>query len=307
MTTAYLTHWRCEKHNLGEDHPESPHRLGAIQNRLISGQLMDFVRVIEAQSATEAQLKATHDPHYVDTIFARAPEEGHVELDAETLMMPHTLDAALKAAGAVVQAVDLVMSGEMENAFCAVRPPGHHAEYDQAMGFCLFNNIAVGARYALDHYGLQRIAIIDFDVHHGNGTEDIFKNEPRVQYSSSYQHPFYPYADPGASHDNIIHIPLEAGTNGAQFREAIAAQLLPQLDAFAPELVMISAGFDALAEDPMAQLRLKDDDYVWITKELMAIADKHCGKKVISVLEGGYNTDALGRAAFNHIRTLMDM
>ena len=160
MTTAYLTHWRCEKHNLGEDHPESPHRLGAIQNRLISGQLMDFVRVIEAQSATEEQLKATHDPHYVDTIFARAPEEGHVELDAETLMMPHTLDAALKAAGAVVQAVDLVMSGEMENAFCAVRPPGHHAEPAVTMGFCFFNNIAVGVAHGMGVLAEKRGTVI---------------------------------------------------------------------------------------------------------------------------------------------------
>ena len=259
------------------------------------------------ESGVIGQITRVHPAEYLESLLGNVPEHGIRHLDPDTAMSPGTMKAALRSAGAGVYATDLVMKGEIENAFCAVRPPGHHAERAKAMGFCFMNNVAIAARHALEAHGLERVAIVDFDVHHGNGTEDIFRDDPRVMMAGIFQHPFYPYADPGASHDNIIHIPLEAGTNGAQFREAIVAQLLPQLDAFAPELVMISAGFDALAEDPMAQLRLKDDDYVWITKELMAIAEKHCGKKVISVLEGGYNTDALGRAAFNHIRTLMDM
>lgn len=307
MTTAYITHTYCDKHNMGEDHPESPLRLGAIQNRLINGQLMDFVRRIESDPATREQLVDTHDAAYVDSIFARAPEAGHVELEPETIMMPHTLDAALFAAGAVVKAVDLVMTGEMDNAFCAIRPPGHHAEYDKAMGFCLFNNIAVGTRHALKHYGLARVAIVDFDVHHGNGTEDIFKNEERVLFASSYQHPFYPYSDPGDSHDNILHMPLEAGAGSEAFQAAISTQLLPALEAFKPELIMISAGFDAHKEDPMGQLRLSESDFTWITDRLMEVAERHCQGRIVSVLEGGYNVDALGRAAFCHIRSLMKL
>jgi len=292
---------------MGDDHPESPQRLGAIQNRLITGQLMDFIRRIEANPATREQLITTHDTAYVDSIFARAPEEGHVEIASETLMMTHTLDAALHAAGSVIDAVDLVMKGDVDNAFCAIRPPGHHAEYDKAMGFCLFNNIAVGTRHAIHQHGLERVAIVDFDVHHGNGTEDIFKADSKVLYASSYQHPFFPYADPGASHDNILHMPLEAGSGSDAFRTIITEQLLPRLESFKPQLIMISAGFDAHKEDPMGQLRLEESDYVWITERLMEMADKHCEGKIISVLEGGYNIDALGRAAFGHIRSLMKL
>ncbi len=305
MTSAYITHTYCDRHNMGEDHPESPQRLGAIQNRMITGQLMDFVRRLEGESATYEQLVQTHDAAYVDSIFARAPESGHIELEPETLMMPHTLDAALHAAGSVVQAVDLVMAGEVDNAFCAIRPPGHHAEFDKAMGFCLFNNIAVGTRHAINKYGLERVAIVDFDVHHGNGTEDIFKADPNVLYASSYQHPFYPYADPGASHDNILHMPLEAGSGSDAFKTIMTEQLVPALDAFKPQFIMISAGFDAHKEDPMGQLRLDESDFTWITDVLMDAADRHCQGRVVSVLEGGYNIDALGRAAFCHIKSLM--
>ncbi|MEP0074020.1 MAG: histone deacetylase family protein [Marinomonas sp.] len=305
MTTAYITHTYCDRHNMGDDHPESPKRLGAIQNRLITGQLMDFIRRLEADPATYEQLVQTHETAYVDSIFARAPESGHVELEPETLMMPHTLDAALHAAGSVVKAVDLVMTGEVDNAFCAIRPPGHHAESDKAMGFCLFNNIAVGTRHAVHEYGLDRVAIVDFDVHHGNGTEHIFNADEKVLYASSYQHPFYPYNDPGASHDNILHMPLEAGSGSAEFRVIINDQLLPILEKFQPQLIMISAGFDAHKEDPMGQLRLDEADFTWITDRLMEVADKHCQGKVVSVLEGGYNIDALGRTAFCHIKSLM--
>lgn len=305
MTTAYITHDLCEKHDMGEDHPEAPQRLGSIQNRLISGQVLDFLRWTDALPATREQLVATHDPVYVDSIFERAPLRDRIELDDETLMMPHTLDAALLAAGSVVQAVDMVMAKSVKNAFCCVRPPGHHAEYDRAMGFCLFNNIAVGARHAINQYDLKRIAIVDFDVHHGNGTENIFREEPKVLYASSYQHPYYPFADPGASHDNIIHMPLAAGTGSQEFREIYIEQLLPQLEKFKPQLIMVSAGFDAHRQDPMAQIRLQDNDYGWVTEVLMDIADRHCDGRLISVLEGGYELDALGRAAFAHVKTLM--
>lgn len=304
MTTAYLTHPACEEHKLADDHPESPQRLEAIQNRLIAGQLMDFLRWREADSATLEQLNATHCPEYVASIFARAPQEGHVELDDETLMMPNTLEAALRASGAVVKAVDMVLQDEVNNAFCAVRPPGHHAEYDQAMGFCVFNNIAVGARHALDAYGLERIAIIDIDCHHGNGTESIFESDGRVLYASSYQYPLFPYPDPGASHDNIVHMPLEKGAKGEEFRAAYERDLFPALEAFKPQLIMISAGFDALAEDPMGQLRLKEEDIVWVTQHLLDIAERHCGGRIVSVLEGGYNTDATGRAVFSHLKVM---
>ncbi|ADZ92789.1 histone deacetylase family protein [Marinomonas mediterranea] len=307
MTTAYLSHYKCEKHKIDPEHPESPFRLGAIQDRLISGQLLDYLTLIDAQAVELEHLYDTHSRNYVDHIISSAPLEGMIELDAETVMTPHSLNAALYAAGAVVQAVDLVMDKKVENAFCAVRPPGHHAEYAKSMGFCFFNNVAVGAQYAITHHGLERIAIVDFDVHHGNGTEDIFQGNRNVLFASSYQHPFYPYSDPGESHDNIIHIPLEAGTNGETFRMAMSNQLLSALDAFRPELIMISAGFDAHKEDSLGQLRLGADDYAWITDQLVVAADKHCDGKIVSVLEGGYHLDALGRAAFQHIRSLMKL
>jgi len=307
MTTAYLTHYHCDKHHMGDEHPESPMRLAAIQDRLIAGQLLDFLRLVEAKPATLEQIIAAHDMDYVNAIFAKAPKKGSVELEPETLMMPHTLEAATHAAGALVQAVDLVMSGEMNNAFCSVRPPGHHAEHDRAMGFCFFNNIAVGAKHALDKHALSRVAIVDFDVHHGNGTEQIFSGDERVLYASSYQHPFYPYSDPGDSHDNILHMPLEAGSTGEVFRQMYTERLFPALEAFQPELIMISAGFDAHKADPMGQLRLDDSDYTWVTDQLMAIAGRHCQGRIVSVLEGGYNLDSLGRAAYCHIRSLMGM
>ena len=307
MTTAYITHSFCDQHNMGADHPESPYRLGAIQDRLINGQLIDFIHSLDATPATREQLIRTHAEHYVDSIFARAPTEGTLEIEPETLMMPQTLDAALHAAGSVVQAVDLVMKGEMDNVFCGVRPPGHHAEYDKAMGFCFFNNVAVGTRHAINQYGLERVAIVDFDVHHGNGTENIFQSDPKVFYGSSYQHPFYPYSDPGESHDNILHMPLAAGAGSNEFKSIIREQLMPALEVFQPQLIMISAGFDADKEDPMGHLRLSESDFSWITDILMDLAERHCEGRIVSVLEGGYNTDALGRAVFCHIRSLMKL
>lgn len=307
MTTAYITHGYCEKHNMGEDHPESPRRLDVIRDRLIAGQLFDYLRYTEALPATKEQLIAVHDEDYVNSIFSKTPKEGHIEIEPETLLMPHTIDAAIHAAGAVVHGVDLVMGNTIDNAFCAVRPPGHHAEIDRSMGFCFFNNVAVGAQYALQKYGLKRVAIVDFDVHHGNGTEAIFQNSSKVLYASSYQHPFYPYADPGKSHDNIVHMPLSAGSGGDAFRSVITDVLLPRLNAFQPELLIISAGFDAHKCDPMGQLRLENKDFQWITEQLVELAERHCYGRIVSVLEGGYELDVLGRAAFSHIRSLMKM
>ena len=305
MTTAYITHPECLQHDMGEEHPEAPARLRAIEDRLIAGGIMDFLRYTTAQEVTREQLLAAHDERYVDSIFARAPLQDSIELDQDTLMNPHTLPAALVAAGAAVQGVDMVMRGDVDNAFCAVRPPGHHAERDRAMGFCLFNNVAVAAIHAVQAYGLERVAIVDFDVHHGNGTEHICRDHPNILYCSSYQHPFYPFSDPGLSHDNIVHIPLRAGSSSVQFREAIGLELIPDLDRYKPQLLLVSAGFDAHVEDPMADLNLSDVDYQTLTQELMDVAARHAEGRLVSVLEGGYNLSALGRAAFQHIKVLM--
>ncbi|GAB3480026.1 histone deacetylase family protein [Marinomonas epiphytica] len=313
MATAYITHDACEKHQMGAEHPESPARIGAIHDRLIAGQMLDFLHWREAQPASIEQIKKAHDSDYVDGILAQAQllqgaqGEESISLEPETILMQHSLDAALYAAGAAIQALDMVMKQEVDNAFCSVRPPGHHAEQHQAMGFCFFNNVAVAARYAQQNYQLKRIAIIDFDVHHGNGTEHIVSGDSGIFYGSSYQHPFYPYSDPGKSHDNILHIPLEAGTGSNEFRQAISTQLIPALHQYEPELLLISAGFDAHKADPMGQLRLEDQDFTWITQELMKVAECYSQGRIVSILEGGYDLDALGRAACCHIRALLKM
>ena len=292
-------------HDVGQEHPEHPSRLSAIQDQLISTGMDWVVRQVDAPLAKRMHLERVHDPDYVTGIFAEAPYEGILRLDSDTIMMPKTLDAALRAAGAVVHGVDLVMKKEMRAAFCAVRPPGHHAERHRAMGFCYFNNIAVGAAHAMEEYGLERVAIVDFDVHHGNGTEDIFKDDPRVLFCSSFQHPFYPFSGDKTRSDHIINIPISAGSNGRVFREQVSQQWLPALEAFKPQLVMISAGFDAHAEDDMGHLRLKEPDYDWITTELKSIADKHAEGRIVSVLEGGYVLGALARSVATHIDALL--
>lgn len=286
-------------------HPERPARLGAINDRLISARLDEVLLHYEAPCATRAQLARVHDPQYIDWIRAHAPQDGLVWLDGDTAMNPHTLNAALCAAGAVVKAVDLVMRQEVSAAFCSVRPPGHHAERARAMGFCIFNNIAVGAAHALAEHRLERLAIVDFDVHHGNGTEDIFRDEPRVLFCSSFQHPFYPGTGADTVSDHIINIPLPAGTGGPEFREAVRAKWLGRLDVFRPELVLISAGFDAHAEDDMAMLKLVEADYAWITSELRRIAAAHARGRIVSALEGGYALSALGRSVAAHIDALI--
>ncbi|HTT08523.1 MAG TPA: histone deacetylase family protein [Gammaproteobacteria bacterium] len=305
--TAYLTHADCLKHEMGEDHPECPARITAIEDALHKAGLYDLLHHYEAPLATGEQLKRAHDADYVDALIAAAPRQGHVHLDGDTSMNPHSLPAALRAAGAAVRAVDLVMGGEETTAFCNIRPPGHHAERRQAMGFCLFNNVAVGAMHALHHHGVDRVAIVDFDVHHGNGTEDIFDTEPRVMLCSSFQYPLYPYKAGPTVDGHRVNVPLPAGAGGREFRRAVAATWFPQLERFQPRLIFISAGFDAHREDPLAGLNLVEQDYEWITREIMAIADRHGRGRVISTLEGGYALPALGRSAVVHIRALMKL
>jgi acetoin utilization deacetylase AcuC-like enzyme len=279
--------------------------LRAIQDQLISTGMELAVQQIDAPVAKREHLERVHDPDYVTGIFTEAPYEGIFRIDSDTFMMPKTLDAALRAAGAVVHAVDLVMTGQCKAAFCAVRPPGHHAERHRAMGFCYFNNIAVGAAHALEVYGLDRVAIIDFDVHHGNGTEDIFQEDPRVMFCSSFQHPFYPFTGHETETDHVINIPLHAGADGAEFRKQVEAHWLPALEHFQPQLVMISAGFDAHAEDDMGQLRLRESDYDWVTTQLKDIADKYAEGRIISALEGGYVLGALARSVMAHLDALL--
>ena len=289
---------------MGAHHPECPARIHAIEDQLIASGLFGYLQHHEAPEVTHEQLLRVHDAAYIDSIKSAAPHQGSVELDGDTTMNPFTYPAALRAAGAVVMAVDLVMAGKVENAFCNIRPPGHHAEKAQAMGFCIFNNIAIGAMHALAAHGLSRVAIADFDVHHGNGTEHVFHEDPRVMLCSTFQHPFYPYAGADSGNDHIINVPLAAGAGSLEFREAVTNLWLPALEKFQPELLLISAGFDAHREDDMSMLRFLDADYGWVTQQLKHIADKHCHKRIVSALEGGYELHALGRSAMAHIKEL---
>jgi acetoin utilization deacetylase AcuC-like enzyme len=289
---------------MGGWHPESPSRLSAIQDRLIADGLIDLLQRHEAPRAERAQLARVHSAEYIDRLFALAPQRGLVQLDPDTAMNPFSLEAALRAAGAAVLGVDLVMRGAAANAFCSVRPPGHHATRNQAMGFCLFNNVAVGAAHALDAHGLERVAIADFDVHHGNGTEDIFAAEPRVMLCSTFQHPFYPHSGAHSTGDHVVNVPLAAGTGGGGFRAEVAERWLPALESFRPQLLLVSAGFDAHRDDEMAGLTLVEADYAWVTEQLKALAQRHCGGRIVSLLEGGYELDALGRSVAAHVAVL---
>jgi acetoin utilization deacetylase AcuC-like enzyme len=304
MQTAYITHPLCLKHDMGAHHPECPARIQAIEDQLIASGLLSYLQYCEAPEVTREQLLRVHDAAYIDSIFAAAPKQGLVELDGDTYMNPYTLPAALRAAGAAVMAVDKVMAGEVENAFCNIRPPGHHAERDRAMGFCIVNNVAVAAAHALGHHGLRRVAIADFDVHHGNGTENIFHDEPRVMLCSTFQHPFYPYRGADSGNDHIINVPLAAGTGSVEFREAVTNIWMPALESFQPELLLISAGFDAHRDDDMSSLQFLDADYAWVTEQLKRVAEKHCRGRIVSVLEGGYELHALGRSAMQHVKVL---
>ena len=307
MQTAYISHPLCLKHEMGAHHPECPARIHAIEDQLIASGLLNFLQQHEAPDVTREQLLRVHDADYVDAVVSSAPQQGIVELDGDTSMNPFSYPAALRAAGAVVLGVDLVMAGTVENAFCNIRPPGHHAERRRAMGFCIFNNIAVGAAHALKQHGLKRVAIADFDVHQGNGTENIFHDDPRVMLCSTFQHPFYPNVGADSGNEHIINVPLQAGTDGAGFREAVTQHWLPALENFRPELLLISAGFDAHRDDDMAMLGLTESDYAWATKELKYIADNFAQGRIVSALEGGYELDALGRSAVAHIKMLSEL
>ena len=294
---------------MGAGHPERPARMLAIEDELLASGLYDYLKHYESPVATQEQLLRAHAESYVNAIKLNVPQHGLVQLDGDTAMNPFSYEAALRAAGAVVMGVDLVMGQSVDNAFCNVRPPGHHAERARAMGFCIFNNIAVGAMHALEYYGLQRIAIMDFDVHHGNGTENIFKDDPRVLMCSTFQHPFYPYsgAHSGSErgNDHMINLPLAAGSGGKEFRAAVNQHWLPALEKFQPEMLLISAGFDAHYADQLAMLRFTEADYAWVTGVIKEVATKYAQGRIVSTLEGGYDLHALGRSVATHVKVLM--
>ena len=304
MLTAYITHPDCLLHDMGAHHPESPDRLRAIDDQLIANGVMDFLLHTEAPLVEHEQLARVHASRYLDLLEQSSPAHGVHHLDPDTAMTPHTLQAARRASGGVIRAVDLVMRKQAPNAFCAVRPPGHHAESRKAMGFCFYNNIAVGVAHALTEYRLQRVAVIDFDVHHGNGTEEIFHDNDKVLMASIFQHPFYPYSGDVPKGRNMVNVPLKAGTRGDGFRQAVTDHWLPALEAFKPQLIFISAGFDAHLEDDMGSLGLVEADYAWVTRELMAVADRHAEGRIVSSLEGGYDLSALSRSVVAHIKAL---
>lgn len=301
---AIISHPDCLLHDMGFMHPEQPDRLRVIQNELEKPEIKKYIKEYTAPLATREQLLRVHDEQYVDEIFHIAPKTGLVELDPDTAMNPYTLQAALRAAGALVYAVDLVIKKEEKTAFCNVRPPGHHAERARAMGFCFFNNVAVGVAHALEHYGLKRVAIIDFDVHHGNGTENIFKNDERVMLCSSFQHPFYPNEGAETKSDHIINVPLPAGTRGDQFFTQVEKRWVPAVRNFKPDMIFFSAGFDAHAKDELANLFLEVEDYAAITRLFKQIADEFCEGRVVSTLEGGYALDILGLCVAAHVLEL---
>lgn len=295
MTVTVFSHASCLQHDVGSDHPEQPGRLHAINDQLLRSGLEYVLQQRDATPATDEQLALAHDQAYIAKVVSSEPQQGLIWLDDDTAVMSKSLKAARHAAGAVINAVDLVMKAPDQQAFCAIRPPGHHAESAQAMGFCIFNNIAVGAAYALKQYGLERIAIVDFDVHHGNGTEQIFKNDTRVLFCSSFEHPFYPYTDP-TGNEHLLKIPLTGASDGQEFRRQSSSAWFEQIRAFRPQLILISAGFDAHIEDDMAHLMWTEADYQWIAQQLKTIATECCDGRIVACLEGGYALNALGRS-----------
>lgn len=307
MTTLFVAPPECRLHDMGDHHPECPARLAAVEDQLIASAVMDCLERADAPKATREQLERVHDAGYLDAIEEASPAQGWVQLDPDTAMNAYSLDAALHGAGAVVLATDRVIAGDAENAFCNVRPPGHHALRDRAMGFCIINNVAVAVAHALDHHGLERVAIVDFDVHHGNGTEEMFESadyDERVLMVSTFQHPFYPYSGDHPRSGRMVNIPLAARSGGREFRAAVETHWLPALERFKPQMLFISAGFDAHREDDLAMLSFVEADYAWVTEKLKVVAAKHAGGRIVSMLEGGYALSALGRSAVAHIRVL---
>lgn len=313
MSTGYFTHADCRRHEMGEGHPECPERLDAISDHLLATGLLDVLDQPEVPQASSSDLELAHSRMHVasmqglrDRIEAEEMAGGpaHFYIDADTAMNAYSWDAALRAAGAAVAATDAVIDRRLDNAFCAVRPPGHHAMHNKAMGFCLFNNVAVGVRHALERRGLKRVAVVDFDVHHGNGTEDILQNDPRCLMVGIFQHPFYPYSGEKPAAANILNLPVPAYTRGMAVRELFEQMLLPRLEEFRPEMIFISAGFDAHRDDDLGQLGLVEADYEWMTARIMDVAARHSQGRVVSCLEGGYNLAALARSVHSHVKTL---
>ena len=308
MTTAFFSHPECRLHDMGDGHPECPQRLDAIADQLLSSGLGAVLDQCDAPLATLDQIRRAHSAGYVSEIHefmdqVQVTGESRY-LDPDTLVCPGTWRAALRSAGAAVAATEAVVRGDARNAFCSVRPPGHHATREAAMGFCFFNNVVVAARHALEVLGLERVAIIDFDVHHGNGTEDIIAGDPRMFMASIFQHPLYPNSGGVPKGDNMVNVPVPPYTRGPAVRELIEQMWWPRLEEFKPQMLFISAGFDAHREDELGQLGLVEADYAWITQGLVELADRHCGGRIVSCLEGGYAMSALGRSVVAHLRVL---
>lgn len=306
MTTALFTHQSSHQHLTPEGHPEQVGRIEAIEAALAAEAFAGLDRR-DAPAATDAQLLRAHDPALLGLLDRTLPTRGQTSIDADTHMSPMTLEAARRAAGAVVAAVDAVLSGAASNAFCALRPPGHHAERNRAMGFCFFSNAAIGALHALAEHGLERVAILDFDVHHGNGTEDVVAGNARIFFASTHQWPLFPgTGGPGqARAENVLDVPLAAGTGSEAFRAAYEEEILPRAEAHRPELVIVSAGFDAHRDDPLASLALTEEDFAWVTARIVDLAASTCGGRIVSTLEGGYDLGALAASTAAHVRALM--
>jgi acetoin utilization deacetylase AcuC-like enzyme len=307
LTTLFLSHPSSLEHDTGPGHPERADRIRAIERAIETGGFDKLLRRLSPGHNRDAILRV-HPLKYVEAIEAAVPMEGRIHLDPDTIMSPGTMEAIAFGVGAATAAVDAVVRGEATNAFAAIRPPGHHAERSQSMGFCFFNNAAIAARHAQAAHGLERVAIVDFDVHHGNGTQDIFWSDASVLYASTHQMPLFPgtgAASQCGDHNTIVNAPLRAGDGGEAFRSAMETTILPRIDAFAPDLIVISAGFDAHRHDPLAQLNLVEADFVWVTERLMDIAQRRARNRIVSVLEGGYNLDALALSAAAHIGALM--
>lgn len=315
MRTGFFSHPDCKRHDMGLSHPESPARLQAIDDQLIASRISDLLEHREAPAASMAMLSMVHTAELIALVTDHVPPENagagiYYPLDADTSLNPFSLKAALRAAGAAVAATDAVVAGELANAFCAIRPPGHHATPSTPMGFCLFNNVAIAARRALDFHGMQRVAIVDFDVHHGNGTQDAFRDDPRVLMVSFFQHPFYPFtasADSRPGLHNMVNLPVPAYTTGATVRQLVTEQWLPALHAHQPQMIFISAGFDAHREDDLGLMGLVETDYAWLTRTIMEIAEEHAQGRIVSCLEGGYNLSALGRSVVAHLKVLAEI